>query len=225
MRLRLLARSMFAASLAVGLLLLMPSRASAVSFTITEPAIETGNTSADCAGCAVFQTHPPLVEEIGTHGEWSLPGVVVPGAETFHFAFCESGTSCSGTIPGIGDINPNNTNFLTDLTGAGINLPNIAIDIHGVSHNFTTEFGITSFTLIDLGAGAEQPGEGLSSLFGVANLSDFLTLNIGPHVAPNNISLDGQFNSDGVPEPASLVLLGTGLIGGGLRYRRRRKSA
>ncbi len=218
MPMRSFARWFLPGCLIVGLWLLTPARASAVSFTTTESAEVgegTATVSADCTGCAVFQTHGPFVEEIGTHGEWTVP--VLPATNTLFFAFCEVSTPCA-TPEGATDVN-----FLTDIPNTpGVDLVTAVanpVNSLGVAlgAGYWASIGITSYVLTDLGASPDSAQN---------SLSDFLTLTISPHPgAVNNISLDGDFRSDAVPEPASLILLGTGLIGAGVRFRKQRKSA
>jgi PEP-CTERM motif-containing protein len=237
MPMRSLTRWFLPGCFVAALFLLMPARASAASFTITENGSGPVTLNVACTGCDLFNENPgiePLVAA-SPHAEWH-PGTSVPSPVSFNFSFCEAAGACGEIPPGQGGPNCSAivpcTNQAPDLTGAGLDIvalfPN-PIDNNGTVRNgYWATAGITSFVLRDL---STEPGpEFPVPVFGIPNLSDFLRLTFSNHVPtaadPATISLDGDFLSDSdVPEPASLVLLGTGLIGAGLRYRRRRKSA
>lgn len=207
-------------TLAVGLCLLMPSRASAITITVIEHAPDPAVVTADCTGCDVFQTHAPFIEEIGFHAEWNstdgdLAFLAPGGVYRLNFQFCESAGPCGGFF------DPSAANTIqTDLSPVpmtlGPGVPGVLplLNSTGAASRFLSDFAVT---LSDTEVGADLGGPGLA---GIPNLSDILQLTFsrGGAANPTRLSVDGTFLSDQVPEPASLLLLGSALLaGGGIR--------
>ena len=238
MSIRSFFQSVLAVSLVAGLSLLLPSTASGTSITVTETVPGGAGSeppggatvTASCAGCDVFQTFLDG-ETIGFHAEWSstdsnIDAVMqISGMYRLNFDFCEAQGNCSGffapeTSNRLGDI-PNAPGI---ILGPGVNGVLPFRNSNDVPSRFLTDFMIT---LIDQETALDPTGE--RGLGGIANLSDALRLTFsrggpGPTAAAR-ISLDATFVSDSLPEPGSLILVGTGLIGAGVKYRKRRKSA
>ncbi len=221
--------------LALGLWLLAPMTASAVQISIFEDASLPGSptiASDTSTGPTfrVFQTHPTpsVAEQVGFHGEWnttdaSFAGLLPGQSYSLSFHFCELTNTCSGPFA-----NPNTTNEFNVFSDSfpGVDLTTFfptPLNSDGTfAHGWFSDFHIRLF---DLGLNdPETPGE--PPLFGYADLSDTLNLTFSRAAGPGgDVSVDGDFQSNPVPEPASLLLFGSGLAFAGLKLRRSKSAS
>lgn len=74
---------------------------------------------------------------------------------------------------------------------------------------------------ISLGFGFDGPGDNFTSLFGCANGS---FCDVGGNDRSSFFAVNISAEALAVPEPSTLALLGFGLVGAGLAYRRRQPS-
>ena len=152
------------------------------------------------------------------------------------FTFTINNTSSAGTITGLGfDLPGNFNNFALQSSSNNNFVLGNDVGAQGGAQNFTSSFDFALLTGNNFGGGAvsEGIGAGQSATFTVTGNFQNLTANelaalifarfqgIGPNDESDVITVtpNGQ-----VPEPATMLLLGTGLAGVAARVRRRRKN-